>query len=428
MPDIKPFRGIRYSSSGVSLQKVVAPPYDVISQHQQAALYDADPHNVVRLILGREDDPYLSAAACFQEWLRKQILLVDEAPALYLVSQTFKGHDGTKITRRGFIAACRLQEFGQGSIFPHEKTHSGPKADRFRLFQATHAMFSQIFGLYSDPDGALNGQLSEAMIDAPAADLLFEGVQHTMWPMSDVRRILTMTEFLRDKRILIADGHHRYETALLYRDSCRFKNPLHSGKEPYNFVPMFFTNMHDPGLVIFPTHRVVHSLPDFDPVKLKGELKKYFTMTQCQNTAQMMTLLRNHQQHAFGVVLPDPGEVYVISAEDKDLLPRHASDPEAVSLLDVTILHSLVLKTILKISDEQQEKKLHLRYEQDAAEAIAQLHEGRAQAAFLMNPTKIEQVRAVATAGMVMPQKSTFFYPKLLSGLVTYSFAEMPGR
>ena len=423
MPDIKPFRGIRYNPSIVSLPKVVAPPYDVISPRQQAALYDADPHNIVRLILGREENPYLAAAEYFQEWMTNQILLADGPRALYLLAQTFKGRDGKKITRRGFIAACKLEELGKGSIFPHERTHSGPREDRFRLFQATHAMFSQIFGLYGDPEGVLNSEFSDVMKDPPVADVTFEGVQHTMWRMSDERRILVMTEFLRDKRILIADGHHRYETALLYRDACRFRNPGHTGKEPYNFVPMFFSNMHDPGLVIFPTHRLVHGMPGFDAAKFKNALTTYFTLTQCDDARQMMTLLSNHPQHAFGLVLP--GAFFVISVTDKDNLPRQAAEPEAISLLDVTVLHTLVLQRILNITDEQQEKKLHLWYEQDAEQAIAMVDEGKAQAAFLMNPTKIEQVRVVATAGRVMPQKSTFFYPKLLSGLVTYSFADL---
>lgn len=428
MPDIKPFRGIFYNPEFVPLARVLAPPYDVISPQQQTALYDADPHNVVRLILGREEDPYGSAAGYLREWMEKGILSIDDVPAFYLLAQTFRVAGSQSVTRRGIVAACRLEDLGKGSILPHEKTLSAPKEDRLRLFQATHAMFSQIFGLYSDPHHELDEHFSQCSTPSAAVDVTFEGVQNRLWRVRDGQRVSAIADFLRDKPILIADGHHRYETALLYRDSFRFKSPLHTGEEPYNFVPMFLTNMHDPGLVILPTHRLIYGIPDFDPLKLKLGLKNYFKLTDCDDAEQMMTLLRNHEQHAYGLVLRGRDPYHVMSIEDERYVAHEPSVPESVSSLDVSVLHTLVVKQILNISDEQQETKMFLEYDQDGARAIRAVREGKAQAVFLMNPTRIEQVRAVASAGMVMPQKSTFFYPKLLSGLVMYSFGELKNR
>ncbi len=422
MPDIKPFRGILYDGGRVDFNDVVAPPYDVISPEQQASLYKRHLNNVVRLILNNEEDPYGGASRKYREWREHSILRQDDVPSLYVLAQSFSDADGKLIERWGCIAACRLEEIGKGSIYPHEKTLSGPREDRLRLFQSTNAMFSQIFSLYNDPRGILDAPTRSVISAAPAVDVVFEGVRNRLWRLDDERHRNTIVSYLADEKVLIADGHHRYETALAYRNSRRLKNPDHTGKEPYNFVPMFFTNMQDPGLIIYPTHRLVHSLPSFNPVKLLAEAEKYFVVTESSSPDAFLGELRSIRKGGLGLALGSPNRFVVLRA--REAVSRAATEhlPAVLADLDVTLLHTIILKNILGMSDEAQEKKLFLKYEKETQRAISAAGAGEAQAAFIMNPTRIEQVKAVAASGMVMPQKSTFFYPKILSGLVLYSF------
>ena len=423
MPDIKPFCGLLYNTSRVDIAEVVAPPYDVITNLQQQELYECSPYNVVRLVLNRDKDPYISAAKYLNEWRKTQIVISDSEPAIYVLSQTFTLSDGAQVDRKGFIAACRLEEFGKGSVYPHEKTHSGPKEDRFRLFQSTNSMFSQIFSLYSDPESALDVHLNMVMANHPSLDVTFEGVRNRLWKLTNERTILAIADELRSQRAFIADGHHRYETALAFRDAKRLQNPHHSGKESYNFVPMFFTNMHDPGLVILPTHRLLHSKPGFQPQKFLKALHQFFHVEGCSSLPQLMTLLSQCPRHSFGLILSTESHYSLLRLIDRSPNTKQSRVPEIVRQLDVSVLHDIIFKQVLGMSEEEQAKKLFIDYEKDSFRAAKAVEEGRAQAAFLMNPTPIEQVRSVAVAGFVMPQKSTYFYPKLLSGLVMYSFA-----
>jgi uncharacterized protein (DUF1015 family) len=418
MATIVPFQGIRYDQRKVKMESVVAPPYDVISPEQQDALYDASPYNIVRLILGREEDRYSSAANYLKQWLDEGILATDPAPSLYLLSQTFVDASGRTIVRTGFIGACELVEFGKGVVLPHEKTLSKPKADRFNLMKATHVNFSQIFGLFSDPERKIDSVTSRITQHTPAIDVDFEGVNNEVWLISDKEDVAYISNVLRDKKILIADGHHRYETALAYRDLQRQNNPNHTGREPYNYVMMFLTNMYDEGLVIYPTHRVIHSLPSFNAGSLIDDLKKYYSVEPMSSVEALSRTLKEIRQYGFGLVLPD--KYYLISlnniADADRLLPD--TMPEDLRLLDVTLLHSHILGTLMNISVEAQEEKLYLDYSKDFSETVGLVASGKVQAAFLMNPTPIGQVQRVAEAGHTMPQKSTYFFPKLLSGLV----------
>ncbi len=421
MPEIKPFRGILYNPQKVNMNDAVAPPYDVISPELQNTLYNRSPYNIVRLILGREENRYISASNYFEEWKRERILETDQANSLYLLSQQFTLPDGKRYDRRGFIAACKLEEYGKGSIFPHEKTYSKPKEDRLHLFQSTHAMFSQIFGLYSDPKHILDQYLKKN--SAPDIETEFEGVQQKVWRINDSLAVAAIAEFIRHQKILVADGHHRYETALLYRDSQRLKNPSHTGKEPYNFVPMFFANMHDPGLVILPTHRLLHDVGDFNQSDFLDALNKYFHLDVQASEEELLHNLAAKKRGAFGLIFPNLPQYVLVWLRKKTSLKEHnISDINAS--LDVGILHSFLFWEILHLPEEEQAKGKHIAYEKDAQHAIDAVKNGKAQMAFILNPTLIEQVKAVAEAGFTMPQKSTYFYPKLLSGLVTYSFAQ----
>lgn len=422
MPSIKPFKGIFYNHRTVNIDDVVAPPYDVISPELQTTLYDRHPANVVRLIYGREEDRYTSAARYFSEWQASGILERDEKESVYLLLQNFLLHDGSRVERKGFIAACELEDIGKGSIVPHERTLANPKEDRFKLFHSTKAMFSQIFSLYNDPHHVLDIIFDRSKKTPPMFDVVFEEIRNRIWKVSDNDTIELIRQFLADRRVYIADGHHRYETALIYRDSMRLQYSS-KGTEPFNFVPMFFTNMYDPGLIVLPTHRILHSIPAFSRQKLLEKLRSFFITETKQSLPQLESALRAEKSRSFGLIIGNPLEFILLRSNQSNASLEHEI-PNVLADLDVTILHSIIIKDILGVSEEDQIKKKNLDYVKEAQQAYDYVHEGKAQAAFLMNPTRVDQVCAVAESGYTMPQKSTYFYPKLLSGLVMYSFID----
>jgi uncharacterized protein (DUF1015 family) len=375
------------------------------------------------LILGRENNWYELAAETFQKWNVEKILQPDNKPALYVLSQEFQLSDGKQYQRKGFVAACKLETIGDGSIYPHEKTHSKPKEDRFKLFQATNAMFSQIFSLYADQERTLDQFLDVTMMSKPYLEAKFEGVLNKVWRLTDEVAIGTITGFMKQQRVLIADGHHRYETALLYRDAMRQQVPDFTGDESFNYVPMFFTNMYDEGLVILPTHRVLHGLPDVTADYLLQKLEPYFSLDQMSSLGVLQESLRLKTKHAFGIALSSEPKFVLISLKRSDSLVQFDVPPIYWNL-DVAILHTIIFKQLLGLSEEVQDKKLHLDYIKHVHDAVQLVESGKAQVAFLLNPTPIEQVREIAEAGFTMPQKSTYFYPKLLSGLLTYFFLQ----
>ena len=426
MPIIRPFRGIRYNQSKVNINNVVAPPYDVISPEQQDKLYEKDPHNVVRLILGREQDRYSASAKAFAEWQTTGVLSRDAEPAIYALVQTFKTTTGATIQRKGFIALCHLEEFAKGIVLPHEKTLSKAKEDRFKLYKATNSNFSQIFGLYSDPGKEVDAYIGPFHSKPQAVDVTFEEVRNQLWTITDRDILKGISTAMEPKQVLIADGHHRYETALAYRDLMKSQNPKHNGSELYNYVMMFFTNLDDEGLVIFPTHRVIHSLPKFDWQTFAPALRSTFDLKECPSRQSLMEALGSQRRYAYGLIVKASPKYWIASLKNEssinDLIP--GSLPAEVRDLDVVLLHTYILGAMLGISVEAQEKKLNIHYIQNVDDCEQEVMNGTAQIAFVVNPTRIEQVRAVAKAGHTMPQKSTFFYPKLLSGLVLNLMAE----
>lgn len=426
MATIKPFRAIRYNQNKVTMASVVAPPYDVISPEQQNGYYDKDPHNVIRLILGREEDRYAAAAATYDEWQKEEILVRDAQPSVYPLVQTFKTTEGKVVQRKGFIALCRLEEFEKKIVLPHEKTLSKAKEDRFKLFKATNSNFSQVFSLYSDAGKNIDRFINPVHSTQPIIDVEFENVRNKLWRITDTAIIEKIAAEMEPKQVLIADGHHRYETGLAYRDLMRLQNPNHTGSELYNYIMMFFTNLDDEGLVIFPTHRVIHSLPSYDGAKLVSTLLQHFDV-QVYPTPQMMTeALKRHDRFAYGFVSNHATKFFVATLKNESSLNTLVPDPlpQEVKGLDVVLLHNYIIRQLLGVSQEAQEKKLNIHYIQNINECIDEVASGTSQAAFFVNPTKIEQVRAVAKSGNTMPQKSTFFYPKLISGLVLNKMAE----
>lgn len=426
MATIIPFKAIRYNQSKVSMRNVVAPPYDVITPEQQNGYYDKDPFNIVRLILGREEDRYAAAAKTYAEWQQSGILMRDTVPSMYPLVQTFKTTDGKTVQRKGFIALCHLEEFEKKIVLPHEKTLSKAKEDRFKLFKATGSNFSQIFSLYSDPGKNIDATIDRIHSTPPIIDVEFESVRNQLWMIHDEAVIRFVAGEMEPKQVLIADGHHRYETGLAYRDLMRSQNPNHTGKELYNYIMMFFTNLDDEGLVIFPTHRVMHSLPAYDGAALVATLQKHFDV-QVYPTAQMMSdAMKKNDRFTYGFVSHHSSKFYTARLKNESDLHELVPDdlPSEVKTLDVVLLHHYFIRQLLGVSQDAQEKKLNIHYLQSIHESVEEVAAGKSQIAFFVNPTKIEQVRGVSKSGNTMPQKSTFFYPKLISGLVLNKMTE----
>ncbi len=420
MADIQPFKAIHYNTEIVEdLSKVVAPPYDVINKEQQQELFKRDPNNIIRLDLNPDPDPYPSAAKEMQRMLKERALVQDSDPAIYPYLQTFKTQDGKTVTRRGFVSWIKLEPFEAGVVLPHEHTLSGPKMDRLKLMTATKASFSQIFSIYGDQGKVLEKEYDRAAKSKPFLEADQDGVNNRIYRIVDKGTVKVFQDLLARIPVYIADGHHRYETALEYQRIMKEKNPKHTGKEAYNYIMMYFTNIFDSGLVVYPTHRILHSLGGFDSKKLMDTVKAHFDMTAKSDVDSLASSLLSAGDHAYGMVLPEKKYYLMKLKPGSDVLSIVKENvPAPVKRLDVTLLHDYVLTQTLGISKEAQEKKLNLNYTIDRHEVDEAVQSGKGQLGFILNSTKVEQVKEVADAGAVMPQKSTYFYPKLLSGLL----------
>ncbi len=400
----------------------------------QDSYYAASPYNLVRIILGKSEasdseqrNVYTRAGAHFQTWRREGIFLQDSEPSLYAYTQTFTPPGSTaRYERRGFIALGRIEDYAAGVVYRPEQTLSKPKADRLYLLRATRAHFGQIFMLYSD-----SGEIDSLLTSQVAPDLEIEdenAVAHRVRRVSDPEIVNAVRTRMRDQRLIIADGHHRYETALNYRNERRADAGYNGGTSqdlaPYELVMMTFVNMNSPGLVVLPTHRVVHRLPEFSPGKFAEAARQYFNLEEvdCPVDAERATKILQHASHA--------GTALLATTESKCFLlhtPKANGSNVFGSLslrqqsLDVVQLHKALLEAVLGLSEESIRNQENISYLRDAGEAIARVRDGSANVAFLMNPCRIEQVRDIAFAGEVMPQKSTDFYPKLLTGLTAYA-------
>lgn len=429
MAEVRPFRALRYNPAKVALGSVATQPYDKITPEMQAAYYEASPYNIVRVILGREqsgDDgsnKYTRAAEFMEQWMGEGVLVEDTAPAMFASTQIYE-IEGRAYRRRGFVALLKLEPFGTGLIFPHERTFQKYKDDRLRLMRATNANHGHIFMLYSDPTRTISRileRIEEHNEPTMAVEAL--GVRHTMTPITDPGTLGTIAGVMADKQLFIADGHHRYETAVNYRDEMR---PVHGEGGPYDWCMVTLFDMEDKSLVIRPTHRLVRNLEGFDPVALRRKLEAHFTIEECR-TSQIASRIRPASAEETRLVLYTGGETaLLLTLIDRWRLPQ-AVKQEAPGLmleLDVTVLHGLILDYVLGMSREQQNQVGNLWYVAAINEGLDGVRSGEYQAAFFLNPTRIGQVRAVAASGNVMPQKSTDFYPKLLTGLVMRRITE----
>ena len=428
MAEIFPFRGIRYNPEKVDLSEVVTQPYDKISPKMQEEYYHRSPYNIVRIILSREpgERRYGEARELLDRWLDEKILIRDGQPTIYAYHQDYRLEDGERLTRKGFIALFKLAEYGKG-ILPHERTLKGPKEDRLKLMRATQANLGQIFVLYSDPKKAIN-RLLDRQIGAKepleAVDNFDPGTVHRLWPLQEERTLEQVVELMQDKMLFIADGHHRYETALFFRDELRAqgeKSEAH-GPETYENVMLTFVNMDDEGLTIFPTHRLIHGLEEPDPAELERKLSRYFELdrfrlTEREGLLKALQAKQTSGRHAFGLYLHGFENYYLLTLRDEGVMDELVPDrsPEW-RRLDVTICHWLLLDKVFGIAPDAVESKVG--YRRSAREALALVGQGEEAAAILLNPTEVEEVRRIAQNGERMPQKSTDFYPKMLTGLV----------
>ncbi len=423
---LRPFRALRYNPAVVGdLAAVVAPPYDVISAAHREALHQRDPHNVIRLILSRDPDPYGSAAQLLQAWRREQVLVREERPALCFYVEEFRLPSGEQKQRQGIIGVVRLEPFASGHIRPHERTLAHAKEDRMRLLRACRTNLSPLFGLFADRLQVLDPAKEVAGKRAPDIDIRDEAnVRHRLWLLTDPAVVAAITAPLADESVVIADGHHRYETALAYAEQRRAQGDR-DPEAAQNFVMMYVTSMEHPGLVILPTHRVLSGAVRIDAPQFVRELQRHFRLTRFPRNGQAQfraALQQTPRQARFGVVLAGHDELLVATAEDTTVADQYAShlDP-VVRRLDVTILDSVILRGLIGIDCTAAAQDGRLTYTHDDQAALSAVANG-AQAAFLMNPPDIADVQAACLAGQTMPEKSTYFYPKLLTGLVFHPF------
>lgn len=404
-----PFRGLRYNTTKVEkIENVIAPPYDVIKPEERIALEAHHPANIIRLILSqpRKDDTdsanqYTRAATLMNRWISDGTLVRDAIPRYYIYDQSFNAPDGKNYTRRALIGLVKLEPFENRVILPHERTHAGPKADRLNLMRECHANLSPIFLLYADPNGNIE-QIMESFTDEhpPKIDCPETfGSTHQLWCLDDTERNREIQALFASKPLLIADGHHRYETALAFQDEM-----AHTESSGYGYMMMNLVRMESPGLAVLAIHRLLHNLSEDQIARVIAKLPEVFEVHEVDTQATLMAKLEALKGKSSAVGMYTPDNTY-------RLLIPHATTPKQ---LDVTLVQEVLIKELFQIETAAE----HLSYTPYADDAVAHVKGGSDRVALLMNPTPVEQVLEVAMAGSTMPQKSTYFYPKMATGFV----------
>jgi uncharacterized protein (DUF1015 family) len=444
MAQVYPFRAFRYNPARTPFDRVLTQPYDKISPAMQEKYYAADPHNLIAVEKGRgypgdtpQKNVYTRAAAALEDWIRNNVVVQDPEPAFYAYTQeyTVPGTEERR-TRQGFIGAGKLEEYSAGVIFRHEHTLSRPKADRLELLRHTKTHTGQLFMLYSDPQRHIDAILAEAAAAAaPATEMRDEyGVVHRLWVITEPQRVAAIQKAMEHQKLVIADGHHRYETALNYRNECRTRAGKIDPNAPYERAMMTFINTRSEGLTILPTHRVAAHVHDFSWTSVRRHLEPWFTAEEFpfsgsgeRSEAKKKFLARltsARAKRAIGVYPAAEAQkrtFYVLTVREGASLTQLLPNVSPLQReLDVVLLHEGILEPALGITPQAVKAEANLTYEREAVAALDAVDSGRAQISFLLNPCDIEQVMKIATAGEVMPQKSTDFYPKLMSGITMY--------
>jgi uncharacterized protein (DUF1015 family) len=428
MAHIAPFRGVFYNQKKIrDLAKVIAPPYDLISRDEQEKLYKRSPYNFVRLDLSQEPDAYAAVPQLLENWMKEGILERDLVPAIYYMADRFALKTGEQKERRGFFAVMRLEDFAAGNIRPHEKTFDAPKEDRLKLMLACNAQLSPIFALYSQPQQTINRILvTHVEGAAPFIDVKQDsGGECRLWRIADAQLIRRIQAEITGLPLLIADGHHRYEATLNYRNHLRDQRGPGSGKEPYNFIMTYFANMNDNNVVILPTHRLVRGYDPKPFLQLEEALQNYFYLEQYPKTPEgkgwFLKALKDggKKKRVIGASFKRDPRYLILRLKNKRIMQRLAKDLSApLQELDITTLHLLILEHVLGLAPKKQASGENIRYSQDEEAVLQALEKEDFQAAFILNPPKAEDILAIAGKGEKMPQKSTYFYPKLSSGLI----------
>jgi uncharacterized protein (DUF1015 family) len=422
MAVIKPFRGMRYDTGKAGeLKTLCCPPYDIISEEQRKAYIAENEYNVIRLELPREGgDVYAQAGDILDMWRKKGVLIHEEKPAIYIYEEEFNAFNKRR-SIKGIIARVKVEEFSKGVILPHEFTLSKAKADRFNLMKATNCNFSQIYALYMDEEHTTLATIDErSKRDADCRFTDEDRITHRLWIETDEAVIAKLVNDFADRKLYIADGHHRYETALNYRDYCR-ENGISKEGDPQDYQMIYLMDMEHPGLVVFPTHRLVRDLKEFDKVDVLYACEEYFDITRYTDVSNMNALLKENykaEKNAFAFYC-GKGEWYLFVLKDASVMAKALPDvSEASRQLDVSVLHTLVLEKAMGIDKENMANQINLTYTKFFEEAITGVDNGEFQCSFILNPTRVTEIRDVAAAGEKMPQKSTYFYPKMITGMV----------
>ncbi|MBI5069811.1 MAG: DUF1015 domain-containing protein [Deltaproteobacteria bacterium] len=437
MPAVLPFRGLRYAAARArGLSPLIAPPYDVVSAAQRDELAARSPNNIIHLLLdkelpgdGPEENRYLRASRSLEEWIAAGVLRHDASPAVYGLEQSFTGPDGRPCFRIGATVAMRLHAYGEGPVLPHEKTLAAPRLDRLEILKAVKANLSSIFGLFEDPRRDGYQAIQALVMGDPVAEAdSDDGVHHRIFRVEDPAAIARLQAVMSDRKVFIADGHHRYEAALAYRNLFDREHPGLPDNAGHRYLLANLCSMADPGLCIYPTHRLVFGLRDFRLAPFLEALGRYFEvetlnedMSRAAGRAWAISKLAEHagKSTTFLLVSGEDRRGRVLTLRDDiDLAGVPLPASQVLRDLDVSALHAIVLQHLLGISPEAQERQENVRYEMDAGAAVSRVLSGEVPLGFLVNPTPIWQVQAVAEGEETMPQKSTFFFPKLASGLV----------
>ena len=422
MAEIKPFKGMRYNTFlAGKIGELCCPPYDIISEEERLGYIAENEYNVIRLELPKEGgDVYKTAGEVLDMWRNTGVLVHEIKPAVYIYEEEFNAYN-KRSSVKGIIVRVKVEEFSKGVILPHEFTLSKAKADRFNLMKATNCNFSQIYALYMDEEHTTLktiDRLSDRKPDQKFTDN--DHVTHKLWIITDEKVIEKLVNDFADRKLYIADGHHRYETALNYRNYCR-ENGISKEGDPQDYQMMYLVDMQHPGLVVFPTHRMVRDLESFDKDEVLKGCEEYFDITKFTSVGNINSELSKQYKQgkkAFGFYC-GKGEWYLLVLKDIEVMADVLPDlSEASQQLDVSVLHSLILEKTMGIDKENMANQINLTYTKFFEEAIMKVDKGEFQCSFILNPTRVTEIRDVAAAGEKMPQKSTYFYPKMITGMV----------
>ena len=408
--EIQPIEALVYNTDKVEIKDVIAPPYDVIDEKYQDDLYKRSKYNIVRLILNKGDNKYEDAKNDFNDWKDKEILIKTKKPSIFYLIQQYKNEKGKLIERKGFIARNKIEDFSTKKVLPHEYTMGGPKQDRLNLVSATKAFFSQIFMVYRDDKQIIEKEiLPKYLAKTPFVDVCDDlNVRNIVYIIDDESDIKLIQKTLEDKTLLIADGHHRYETSMNY-------SKLHKENEKAKYVMSYFTNAKDENLVIYPTHRVIEK--SIEPDKIIDAVKKYYDIDKYNSKEEFLEKIEqeNKKQITTGLILKNSNDFYVLKL--KEGIKETIQAPKELQNIDLVALHELILKKELDFSQDELMAQKGIKYEKRESIAFDAINKG-ASAVFIMAYPKMDDILNVSSAGLRMPQKSTYFYPKLLSGLV----------